>query len=118
MMRVLPLLLVLLASPLRAQETLTLATPETLAIATTYQVVGLFVDSKAPNIEVTLESETGARFVWRYVVTEAITADEIRNAIRFINRGDFRAQGKTLNQWVLEQLVERKIKPGIVTVPQ
>ena len=96
-----------------AQETLTLTTPATQTIAASWRVAALNIDTDAPNIEVTLKSDRGQQFVWRYVVGEnGPTASEIQNAIRFINRGDFKP--KTLNQWILEQIVAKKVKLGTV----
>lgn len=100
-----------------AQERLDLTTLESQVLANSYQVIGLHIDLKAPNIEVTLESDTGYRFVWRYIVSGTVTETDILNAIRFINRGDFVAQGKTLRQWILERIVALGVKSGTVVVP-
>lgn len=109
------------------QETLTLATPETRTIATAWQIRSLSIDVDAPNIEVTLKSTTTAdRFVWRFVVCqptpeivcgpETGTLAQVRTAIGLINRGEFKTvSGQTLNQWILSQVVTRKIKVGTVT---
>jgi hypothetical protein len=116
------LVLIAVAVPAAAQEILTLTTPEEQIIATTWQVRAINIDADAPSIEVTLKSDTGRVFVWRYVREFGLTPPpgaptnaEILNAIQFINNGGYVAQGKTLRQWVLERIVALKIKVGTVT---
>lgn len=109
------LAVVIAAAPVVAQETLTLSTSETQHIAASWQVRKVHIDADAPNIEVSLRSDTGQMFVWRYVVSETVTVEQVRSSIRVINRGEFRPLGKTLHQWLLERIVALGVKAGTIS---
>lgn len=116
------LLLVAFATPAVAQETLTLTTQETQTIANVWQVRAITIDADAPNIEVTLKSDTGFTFVWRYVVCDGSpcpigtgTLAQVNGAIRTINRGEFQTKlGMSLNRWILDRMDFLKVKIGTV----
>ena len=95
-------------------DTLTLATPETFPSITTWRVSALFIDVDAPAIKVDLVANTGARFTWRYIPSDTVTASQVLNAIGFINQGNFKVlQAKTLNKWILDQIVAAGAKVGV-----
>jgi len=99
-----------------AQERLTPRTPEIQTVARFWQVAGIHLDMRAPNIEVTLISDEGTQFVWRYTVTETVTAADVRAVLQSINRGEFITNDKqTLNRWLLERIVASGEKTGTIT---
>lgn len=96
-------------------EILTLTTPETFPSNATWRVLDVSINVDAPSIKVTLRSDSGRDDVWRYVVSDTVTSTQVRNAIIFINNGNFKTLGKTLQKWLLEQIAILDNKAGTVT---
>lgn len=97
-------------------EQLTLTTPETTLTANTWRVTEIALSVTAPSIKVTLTSDTGASFVWRYVPNDTVTEADVRMALSVINQGRFATvQSKTLDRWVLERIIALGVKAGTVT---
>lgn len=69
-----------------------------------WRVQEFYVNSKTPAIKVAFVANTGAVVHWRAIVSETITAAQVRAACSFINQGKFMViQGKSLEQWLIEQ---------------
>ena len=105
-------------------EQLDLASPETFTDITGYRVVQLTLDTSVPFIKVTIESNTGARLVWSLHPpvgqlggdTVGTPVAEIREGLSFVNQGKFQTlQNKSLERWLLEQMVAKGFKLGVVS---
>lgn len=97
-------------------EILTLVAPETKPNITTWRISKIFFDVDTPSINIDLISNTGEIFVWRYVVSEGVTANDIRAGLSFINQGKFMAvQGKSLQKWILDKINSLNVKEGSVS---
>lgn len=91
-------------------EILTLTTPITPPSTTTYRVRSLFMDPDAPAIKTEFLSNLGETVVWRYVVSDTVTAAQIRVALSFINQGKFMSiQGKSLQRFLIDEAQSRGV---------
>lgn len=99
-----------------AQEKLTLATPVSAPTVTEYTIVDIYISKVAPSIKVTLLSNTGEEFVYRYVPSGTVTATQVLNAITYINQGRFKTvDNQTLQAWLLAQISAQGVKVGTVS---
>jgi hypothetical protein len=97
-------------------EKLTLTRPEIFPSITTWSIIGIWLDFTIPAIKVTILSNTGERATWRLVPSEDLPTADIRQAISFINQGQFATlQGKSLQHWILEEINSRGFKTGSVS---
>lgn len=97
-------------------EILTLATPIVPPSTTTWAVDDIYLSASAPAIKVTLVSNAGERFVYRYAPNETVTAAQVLAAISFINQGKFQTlQGKSLQRWLLDRISAEGVKVGTVS---
>lgn len=85
-------------------EQLTLITPQTFPDLTTWKVIEIWIDQIAPSLKVTFESDTGARSIWRLIVSPSHSEAQIRAGLRYMNQGQFKTiQDKSLQRWLLEE---------------
>lgn len=99
-----------------AQEKLTLTTPVSGATTTEWSIEDIYISKTAPAIKATLVSNTGERFVYRYVPSETVTATQVTNAINYINQGKFKTiDGQNLQSWLLTQISAQGVKVGTVS---
>src|SRR3990167_5697339 len=99
-------------------QQLTLTTPATFPSITTWEIVSLALDREAPSIKAMVRPNTGERRAIRYVPADddPSVAVAIRAGLKFINDGNFRPQGKTLQQWLLEKFAQDgHLAPGSIT---
>ncbi len=99
-----------------AQEKLTLTTPVSSVSTTDWHVADIYLSTEAPAVKVTLVSNVGERFIYRYVPSDTVTAAQVRTALSYINQGKFMTlQGKTLERWLLEKISADGVKVGTVS---
>lgn len=99
-------------------ETLVLTTPETGPSTTEWRVVTIGLDVTTPYIKVRLRSNTGQDFLWVLTPDESDPSilEDINQGLSYINQGKFATvQGKSLQRWLLEQIIARGVKLGTVS---
>lgn len=97
---------------------LTLTTPITFPSITTWEIMAITLDRRTPSIKALVRSNTGEQRAIAYVPDpdDPDVVQTIWAGLRFINDGNFRLQGKTLQRWLLEQFAQDgKLDPGTVT---
>ena len=97
-------------------EVLTLTTPQTYPSLTDYRVVHFQGNTEIPYIKITVVANTGEHRTFLLVPGEQFTLTEINSALSFINQGKFATlQGKSLQRWLLEQLIAKGLLAGTVS---
>lgn len=97
-------------------EQISLTTSETEPSSTSYSISNIYFDIEASSIKVTIKSNTGKTYLWRLTPDTPELKTEILNGLAYINQGKFKTvQNKTLNTWILEQIVAKGAKIGTVT---
>lgn len=115
-LRSLALFWIFLAVVASGQERLTLTTPITGPSTTEWSIEDIYISKTAPAIKATLVSNTGERFVYRYIPSETVTAIQVTNAINYINQGKFKTiDGQNLQSWLLTQISAQGVKVGTVS---
>jgi hypothetical protein len=89
-------------------DELTLTTPDAAVPITGWKITAVAIDVETASIQLSLKANTGARSTWSSPLSPA--------ALTFLNEGRFATQqGKTLQRWLLEQMVASGAKVGAVT---
>ncbi len=96
-------------------EILTLSASQTFPSVTMWKVEDIYLSVASPAMKVTLVSNTGERYVYRYTPSETVTEAQVLTGLSFINQGKFMTlQSKSLQKWLLDKISADGVKVGVV----